>query len=68
VYVILAVPIATPDTTPVDETDAIPEALLAHTPPGVRSVSAVVVPVHNTDDPEMGATTGSAMTLTGATR
>jgi hypothetical protein len=63
-YVILAVPIATPDTTPVDETEAIPEALLAHTPPGVASVSVIVVPVQIVEEPEMAATTGTALTVT----
>ena len=40
----MAVPAATPLTTPAEETVAIPVALLLHVPPVVASARAVVLP------------------------
>lgn len=42
----VAVPPATPVTTPPELTDAVPAALLVHVPPGVALVSVVVAPWH----------------------
>src|ERR1700742_4913345 len=44
VYIILGVPAVTPVTAPVDDTTATAVLLLLHTPPGVVSVSGIVVP------------------------
>jgi hypothetical protein len=43
-YVMLAVPAATPETTPVEDTVATAVLLLLHAPPVVASVNAVVAP------------------------
>jgi len=46
VYVITATPVVTPETLPVKEpTEAVPEALLVHEPPDVRSLKVVELPV-----------------------
>ena len=49
---IVAVPAATPDTTPdVELTLAVPEALLVHTPPVGDEDNVVVDPVHTESVP-----------------
>ena len=47
----MAVPDITPVTIPVLPTEAVPEALLLHVPPPVRSVSVVVRPMHTVSGP-----------------
>lgn len=59
----VAVPAATPDTTPVDEPMvAIVVGVLLHVPPPVASASVVVAPAHNDIVPVMPA--GEALTVT----
>lgn len=54
-YVIVAVPLEIPVTSPLEElTLAIPDALLIHVPPGAASVKVTVAPWHNVDGPDMG--------------
>jgi hypothetical protein len=64
VYVIVAVPAATPVTTPPVPMLATDVLLLLHTPDGVGSVRVVVPPTHTLDAPLIPATTGSAFTVT----
>ncbi len=60
---IVAVPAATPDTTPdVEFTLAVPEALLVHTPPVGDEDNVVVDPVHTESVPEIAE--GAALTVT----
>lgn len=61
----VAVPAATPVTTPLLETVAIPVAELLHTPEGVASVNAVVLPTHTVLVPPIDAgVAGSELTVT----
>jgi len=61
VYEIVVVPVATPETTPVDDpTVAALVFELLHVPPPA-SVSDIVVPTHTEDAPVIGA--GSALTV-----
>jgi hypothetical protein len=63
VYVIVAVPSETPTRTPVDEPIAATAVLLlVHTPPGVASLSVVVVPAQIVVVPVIGDAT--ALTVT----
>ena len=47
-------PIATPVTTPVPDTVATDGLELAHTPPGIASLSDTVEPIHALDGPVIG--------------
>ena len=59
----VAVPAATPVTTPVEEpTVAFGIALLVQVPPDAVSVRAIVAPIHAVEDPEMAE--GIAYTVT----
>ena len=61
----VAVPLDTPVTTPVDEpTRATVPSLVLHVPPGVASVSAVVAPTHTLVTPEIAAGSGCTVTVT----
>ena len=57
----MAVPDATPVTSPPDVTDAIPGALVLHVPPEVASVKVVLLPAHTTGLPAIAA--GDAVTV-----
>jgi len=64
VYNILAVPPATPVTTPVAGlTVAVPVAEELHTPPGVPSVSVVVPPTQVSAVPDIAVTAGLTFTV-----
>ena len=53
----------TPVANPVDEPTAPTDVLLLlHTPPGVASLSEVVLPAHTTKEPIMDATGGTTFT------
>ncbi len=63
VYVIVAVPAATPDTTPdVELTLAVPDALLVHTPPVGDEDNVVVDPTQTVAVPDI--VPGNAFTVT----
>ncbi len=63
VYVIIAVPVAIPVTTPeLAETPATPGTELAQTPPETADVSETVDPTHKLELPEIAA--GNACTVT----
>ena len=65
VYVIVAVPAATPVTTPVLEfTVATAVFDDVHTPPAVALVNVVVEPAHTSVVPLIAATTGIALIVT----
>ena len=67
-YVIVAVPAATPVTAPVIEfTVAVEGALLVHTPPDVVLVKIVEDPIHAFIVPPIAASVGNALTLTTTT-
>ena len=58
-----AVPAATPLTTPVPEpTDAVPDALLVHTPPEGELLNVVVAPSHTVGTPVIAP--GALFTVT----
>ena len=57
-YEIVAVPVATPVTTPLLFTVAALVLLLLQVPPPVASVSVVVLPAHTVADPLIAGTTG----------
>ena len=60
---IVAVPAATPDTTPdVELTLAVPDALLVHTPPVGDEDKVVVDPVHTESVPDIAE--GAIFTVT----
>ena len=58
VYVIVAVPFATPVTIPVEPTVAIPVLLLLQVPPVVASVNAIVEPWQTDAGPVIAAAVG----------
>ena len=58
------VPFATPVTVPVEFTVAVAVELLLQVPPETPSVSVVVAPIHNVDDPVMVPADGAANTAT----
>ena len=60
---VLTVETDPPVNIPVLPTDAIPEALLLHTPPPVTSVSAVVSPEHTFKVPVIFAGNGLTVTI-----
>ena len=61
----VALPAERPFTIPVvAPTGAVPEALLAHVPPEVASVSVVLSPRHTPSEPAIAA--GVGLTVTGA--
>jgi hypothetical protein len=60
----VAVPAATPVTTPVLPTAATPAALLLHTPPAVAFDKAVLLPAHTLAVPVMAPALGNALTVT----
>jgi len=62
VYVIVAVPVALPVTTPDGDTEAVAPDELAHVPPAVASLSAVVSPTHTFMVPVMPAGKGFTVT------
>jgi len=53
--VIVAVPAATPVTSPVELMVAIVPSLLVHVPPGVASASVIAEPIQTVDGPVMAA-------------
>ena len=66
-YLMVAVPTATPVTTPVVIfTEAIPLLMDVHVPPDVAEVSDVEAPTHTLPIPEIAA--GSGLTVTTAVR
>jgi hypothetical protein len=64
IYDIVAVPAATPVTTPEPSTVATDEVLLNHEPPETASVSEIVEDVHTDDAPVTVPASGSALTVT----
>ena len=60
----MAVPAATPVTTPEAFTVAMPVLRLLHTPDGVASARAVVLFTHTLRAPVMGEDAGSGFTVT----
>jgi hypothetical protein len=64
-YVMRDVPVAIPETTPVEvPIDATVVLLLLHVPPGVPSVSDVLPPTHIARLPVIGAGSGLTVTTT----
>lgn len=61
-YVIVAVPLATPVTTPELFTVATPVLLLLHVPPLTECDKLVVEPIHKLEVPEMPASTSTDTT------
>jgi hypothetical protein len=60
----VVVPEITPVTLPVLLTDAIPGALLPHTPPPVALVNKAAEPAHISETPTIVSTIGSGFTVT----
>ena len=51
----VAVPVATPVTMPVEPTVAVAGSLLLHEPPGVASANVVVAPMQTESEPVIAA-------------
>ena len=60
----MAVPAATPDTTPAVLTVAMPVALDDQTPPGAATVRVVVPPPHTVAVPVITPAAGALLTVT----
>ena len=60
----VAVPVATPETTPAADMVAIDVPALLHTPPAAASFSAVVPPAYTFAVPVIGPGLGGAFTVT----
>jgi hypothetical protein len=60
----VALPVATPNTTPVLDTEAIEVLLLVHTPPASVSLKVVVPPVQTVEAPVIRPAPGNGLTVT----
>jgi len=62
VYVIIAVPLVIPDTTPPSRvTEATAGTLLVQLPPAVALVKVILLPTHTAEEPAIGAGNGSTV-------